>query len=441
MNNQTYWIDLTDLITWKGIHTGIPRVIYNLAKEYAKNENARFFYFDNRKHKFFEVDFTIVIPPTPVKGVKPKKNIEHYRVHAIIKAKHYYGRAVSEETRRKLNPLLKPLLRKSYLASKSMKESFQDRLRMPTSRIEVSFKPDDVIVIMGAGWGKPEIIPALHKVKKLIPIKIVHFVHDLIPIYHPQFFGPGFPKAYTEYIFDALTITDIVITNSEASKKDIIKFCEEACMKQPPIIKVRLSDTIHIPENVKEPEGLDDRDFIMTVGTIEVRKNHRLLYQSYKLAKQNGVTLPKLIIVGRPGWLVEDLLFEIQNDPETQDDIVILNGIHDSQLAWLYENCLFTVYPSVYEGWGMPIAESLAYGKLCIASNTSSMTEIAGELIDYFSPYDPVGCLEAIKKYVKPDTRKSREVAILAGYKSQSWQTTFKEIQLGIENNLTTERR
>ena len=136
--------------------------------------------------------------------------------------------------------------------------------------------------------------------------------------------------------------------------------------------------------------------FLLCVGTIEVRKNHALLYSTYKLADERGIELPPMVIVGRRGWLSEDIYEVMTHDPQTRAKFVFLHDATDEELAWLYRHCEFTVYPSFYEGWGLPIGESLAYGVPCVASRTSSMPEVAGELIPYFSPSSADECLEAI---------------------------------------------
>jgi glycosyltransferase involved in cell wall biosynthesis len=135
-----------------------------------------------------------------------------------------------------------------------------------------------------------------------------------------------------------------------------------------------------------------------------------------------------VVIVGRNGWLTDDIRYTITNDLEAREKILILNDINDRELLWLYKNCLFTIFPSFYEGWGMPIAESLAYGKLCISSNTSSMPEIAGDLIDYFSPYDTGELLERIIENLDEDVRQDKEKIIASHYKQTSWDTMFKQI-------------
>ena len=76
--------------------------------------------------------------------------------------------------------------------------------------------------------------------------------------------------------------------------------------------------------------------------------------------------------------------------------IAVAETPSDAELAFLYRNCRFTVFPSLYEGWGLPIGESLWFGKLCIASKTSSMPEVGGDLVDYVDPKDADSLQQAI---------------------------------------------
>ena len=110
----------------------------------------------------------------------------------------------------------------------------------------------------------------------------------------------------------------------------------------------------------------------------------------------------------------------------------VRDGVPDAELAAFYAHADFTVYPSRYEGWGLPVAESLANGKMCIASDASSIPEIAGDLIDYFSPYDAQACLDRIVEYLVPKTLAEKEAQIRQQYKSTSWDDTFTQVAAGL---------
>src|SRR5438045_6658259 len=96
--------------------------------------------------------------------------------------------------------------------------------------------------------------------------------------------------------------------------------------------------------------------------------------------------LPHLVIVGGVSWDGENTERFFKQDRRIEGLVHILDEIDDAALDRLYRNCLFTVYPSLYEGWGLPVGESLNYGKICIATNTSSVPEIAPALTDLLDP-------------------------------------------------------
>jgi glycosyltransferase involved in cell wall biosynthesis len=209
----------------------------------------------------------------------------------------------------------------------------------------------------------------------------------------------------------------------------MVKFCKEMLITPPPIEVIRLGDDFAQVEPIKPGiKSLKPGNFILCCGTVEVRKNHQLLYTAYKEGFRRGLKLPKLVIVGGKGWYTSDVVYQFTHDPAFRD-MVYIGGRSDQELEWLYQNSLFSIYPSVYEGWGLPIAESLAHGKLCLSSDTASMPEIAGDLIEYFSPYDPVGCLELVQKYMNKDVLQKKEKQITENYKPVSWDHTFDQVQ------------
>ena len=97
---------------------------------------------------------------------------------------------------------------------------------------------------------------------------------------------------------------------------------------------------------------------------------------------------PRLVMCGRRGWKVDSLYEMLEQDPWLRARVTMVPSADDADLAHLYEHALFTVYPSLYEGWGLPVGESAWFGKHCIASRLSSIPEVCGDLIEYFDPHD-----------------------------------------------------
>jgi glycosyltransferase involved in cell wall biosynthesis len=107
------------------------------------------------------------------------------------------------------------------------------------------------------------------------------------------------------------------------------------------------------------------------------------------------------VFAGRVGWLVADLMQQLDNTGWLDGRIVLVEDPTDAELATLYRGCLFTLFPSLYEGWGLPVTESLAFGKPCIASNVTAVPEAGGSLARYFDPENVAEATRVIRATIE----------------------------------------
>jgi glycosyltransferase involved in cell wall biosynthesis len=263
-------------------------------------------------------------------------------------------------------------------------------------------------------------------------------LYDLIPYKLPHFFPRYFPAVFQDWLAQMLALSDQIVTISENSRRDIADFIAEHRTKHPPIAVIRLGDTATIRAATARPQQLPENAgrYVLCVGTVEVRKNHALLYQLWRrLAAEHGAALPPLVIAGQPGWLTRELHYQIKWDPAIRDKIILLPDLTDGGLNWLYQNCLFTVFPSHYEGWGLPIAESLAHGKYCIASGTSAMPEVGGDLVSYHNPLDLAACRALVVRALFDEAyRIQREELIQRRFRPTSWQDCARSLWAILRN-------
>lgn len=411
-------VDATDLVTWSGSHGGVQRVVYAVTKElFLSGKQVDYIAFDASENRFYIIDFQAIydrIENTP-KTLQPNEPSVRKTVAERLYMRMKRNRIVSAAAR----PVKAVIKRHSSAAEIS------------PGRDWVEFTKEDDVLILGMAWENLNIQRVLGELRSSVGFHLIQLVYDLIICLYPQLHHPSNYLPYTTHIKGVIADSDKLLAISESTKKDILKFAKQEHLPQPYVEVIRLGDELlKKDKNHKKPviDGLK-KDFILCVGTVEVRKNHTLLYYAYKLAEEKGVKLPQLIIIGGSGWYSGDIQYLIETDPAMRDKIKIIHGVADDGLAWLYENCQFTVYPSMYEGWGLPIAESLAYGKLCLASSTSSMTEIAGEMIDYFSPFDTLECMEKISRYSSDGVAlKKMQDKIRSNYKTTTWSKTAKQI-------------
>ncbi len=310
----------------------------------------------------------------------------------------------------------------------------------------LSLGPSDLVVTLGGGWIQKNSAEICERMKQAMGFRSVHLIYDMIPLKHPQFFPEFMYPEFDRWMVPTIRYMDLALAISEHTKRDLAEFCQQRGLPVPPTEVIRLGEGISpdpAPDYPPVTEAFDPNEpFVLCVGTLEVRKNHQLLYHAWRrLAERKTPNLPRLVVIGSKGWLADDILHMIRHDPLTCERISIIPHCDDAQLRWLFQRCLFTVYPSHYEGWGLPIAESLAFGKHCICSNTSSMPEIAPGLVDMHDPCDLLGCMELIQRALDPEYRASREAEIRRKFVHTPWTETARQFAACLDRHFGTTLR
>jgi hypothetical protein len=408
--NPSLWIDLTDLAAWRGPFTGIQQTVFNLACRYADRPYVGFLKYDEFQQRFATIDFAQVR--------QQLANIDTGIRGQIVQA--------AQGAFDSLPPVVRNLVPTGFL--KHMR-ALMERALCPqlTTEAPVPLGPDCIVLIPGMGWYHAPMLPELCRLKRQVGFRLAAVIHDLVPVYHPQLYPDDFPRRFRQHMLDLMTNSNALFAVSRATQTDVRRFCESERLRMPDTRVFQLGDSLASVAPVAPEPSPTPGNFILTVG-LEWRKNAFLLYQMLKLAAQEGHKLPLLVIAGRPSWVKGDHEFIMRLltcDPEVRDRVQILSGVDDARLTWLYQNCRFTLFPSLCEGWGLPVAESLRQGKLCLASSASSLPEVGGELAEYASPYDPRGFLNLVRHYLDPQRLAERESAIRARYCPHDWDAAF----------------
>jgi glycosyltransferase involved in cell wall biosynthesis len=273
-------------------------------------------------------------------------------------------------------------------------------------------------------WDYPDYIKILHKLKRN-DLKIFVLLYDCIPFKLPHSFGPNFALKFNEWLKEVVEIGANFITISESSKSDILEFCSSQEISfTGDIFVIKLGDCI-LSNKVSRYNININEPFILCVGTIEYRKNHQLILDAYRVLLRKGVSnLPKVVVVGKQGWMDNHIIHQIQHDTLIKDYFLVLTDVTDDELRYLYKNCLFTLYPSFYEGWGLPVAESFAYGKMCLHSNVTSMPEICSKVSVMLDPSDPFELANQLNDFIHNNNQvKYYEELIQKYYKRQNWSS------------------
>ena len=293
----------------------------------------------------------------------------------------------------------------------------------------------DLLFSAGANWDDEGFEDAVEELRSRGGRYAVLF-HDAIPFVLPHSFGPGFADIFLAWLERTLRLSDMIFANSINSKKDVVRFAESRALTISPVTVIRFGDALSSKIDYGAPSALRVTGrYILTVGTLEFRKNHIVLLNAYRmLLRRGGIDLPELIIIGRKGWMDSDVAYQLEHDEVLRGKIRILGDVTDAELDSLYRNCMFTVYPALYEGWGLPISESLGYGKLCVTSRSSSMVEIAPELTPFADPLRPeewaahIGLLAG-----DPALLAEKTAAVVSGYRPTDWRESAATVLSSIQ--------
>ena len=296
----------------------------------------------------------------------------------------------------------------------------------------------DLFFSIGLQWHHGAI--HAYRLKQRTGVRVIEACYDTIPIDFPEYAGSA-KQPFAEHFTCIAHTADLVFAISDTTRADLAAFyARVGALHVPPIRTVHLAtpgtqapDSSGLPDD--ERELLDrlhrDGDYVLYVSTFETRKNHRLLLQIWKeLHKQRGERCPALVFVGMFGWGVNDLWAEIQaSDVWAAGRVVMLHHVSDALLAHLYRGCLFTVFPSFYEGWGLAATESLAYGKLAITSDAPALREATQGLCPSIHPLDFPRWLGTVTHYLDdPAARGIAEARIRATYQARHWDTFSREL-------------
>ena len=191
-------------------------------------------------------------------------------------------------------------------------------------------------------------------------------------------------------------------------------------------------------QRVRQIYGIDG-DYILSVGSIQPRKNLARLVRAYALLRRNRSAdkLPKLVLVGKCAWLYDETLRAL-DETNIKDTVVLTGYVPESDLPALYSGALCFVYPSYFEGFGLPPLEAMKCGAPVIVGNRTSLPEVVGDAALAIDPFDINAIASALKKLVN-DSGLRRELSIKGQCRASefNWRETARKT-LGVYKEVAT---
>lgn len=302
--------------------------------------------------------------------------------------------------------------------------------------------PGDVVVCLGNSSGDSAYCRHMDSAKRAYGIRFCVLIHDIIPAVAPDLGRPQ-ETGFQQWLADTVSICDVMFAVSAYSRATLLDYGRRQGWRVPPVEVLRLGNGFSRQPSMRAIRtALFPERFVMFVSTLNFRKNHRLLVQVWRrLVDQHGsADVPPLLFIGRLGWRAGEMLADIKADKHLDGKIIVLTDVSDSELQEAYRRCLFTLYPSLYEGWGFPVAESLGHGKFCVASNRTSLPEAGGEFADYFDPADEDDAVAKIERALfEPGYLAAREARIREAYRPPGWEDCAQRLIAALDRRFAPE--
>ena len=249
--------------------------------------------------------------------------------------------------------------------------------------------PGDVLLALGTPWLTPGYAARVARARRR-GLRFALLIHDIIPARHPEWFDPALLAAFADGMHRVIPQADAILTVSRATAADLARFAATAGIPlaaTPGPIAMGAGFAAPSVEHAA-PTRRPAAPYVLCVSTIEARKNHALLLRVWHrlLRDLPADDVPTLVFAGRIGSLTQDVVAQARIPSFLSGKLVVIEDATDPDLASLYRGCMFTVYPSLYEGWGLPVTESFRFGRPAIISRATSLPEAGGRLARYFDP-------------------------------------------------------
>lgn len=300
---------------------------------------------------------------------------------------------------------------------------------------------------MGAGsifldiegsWFDPEpraeLLPRLRS-EGVDPIVLVH---DVMPIIHPEWFDPRQIRVFEDWLMAHLRNSRRFLSNSECTANDLRSVARAMGIQSDlDVIAIPLgadfSETPPIAVDLPSEIGR----FIIVVGTIEPRKNQQIVLDVFDELRHQYPDLG-LVLVGKEGWMVDDLVARIRTHEEFGHRLQWLGGIDDGELTWLYENAFLSITPSLYEGLGVPVIEALHHGCPTLSSTGGALPEAGTGFSELFDPHDTESLATMVLRHLEDASYHANQVELASQYIPPTWVETTRAVAQAIRSVAST---
>jgi glycosyltransferase involved in cell wall biosynthesis len=444
------FLDISTLLRWVGPPVGIMRVEAELTRYVMERRpDIGFIAYDSRVHDYrpvkramvpqliagdLFVDFTGAPDPRSVPRRGLSERLSRWDQHLLyVRRPRRAGILTLEWLRTKVAPSQRRHVEsvQSLLLNDRYRRMFFDPQGRRRSMVEYASLLEDrppalrgaTILAPGSEWNtkNPD---RLLEVKQREGFRLIMVCYDLIPILFPQFYQQRDHDVFDNYFRKAIGFVDKFVCISGCTARDIEAFAAKHGQHVSTSVQPLASELLQA-RDAELPTSLQRGRYALYVSTIEPRKNHELLHRVWHRLLARGVPQKRdfqLVFVGRPGWNTDALMRQLDDDAASGRHFHYLSHVDDSLLNRLYRDAAFCLYPSLYEGYGLPVVEAFAHGRAVIASNAGSLPEVVEDMSPSLPPDDDDAWYRTLCQWIEePALVAAYEAKIANGFTRRSW--------------------
>ena len=442
---QTIWVDVEDLFEYFIANprpSGIQRLAFEIMRELVKADATVRFARRAEDTGVHEVPWEavedlfagratrrsiVLSPPRP-----PRWQVAWRRLPAENRDRLLRAIVFQKESARNVHALLR-LLRPRTPAPRQVRPRPQTGPASP-------LRPGDHFLVLGSPWAVPGFPDHIEQLKTRFGVVVSLLLYDLIPVRNPEWCTRHAVALFDNWLGATLPLCDRLMAISRHTARDVEAYAREegiALAGPVAVVPVGTGFTDVAPHRsnapAAKPLGLPrPGSYVLFVSTLEGRKNHALLFRVWRrlmedvrTGRRPAASVPDLVFAGRVGWLVSDLMTQLDNTGWLAGRVRLIRDPTDDELRALYAGCLFTVLPSLSEGWGLPLTESLAAGKPCLAACTTALPEAGGAICRYFDPDDTASAYDAVAALLdEPGAIAAWERDVRHSFRPTPWADT-----------------
>lgn len=270
-------------------------------------------------------------------------------------------------------------------------------------------------------------LPSHGKWVRQCGLRPVYFIHDLIPITHPQYCTPHAVRRHRGRVVNALKTACGIVVNSRSTAHELRTFAHQETLPLPPLTVAPLA----IGDRAMRQTAIaGDRPYFLCLGTIDERKNHRLLLDVWlRLIVELGVDAPRLVIVGQWGARSSAVRDMWKRHPALRRYVTLITRCNDEAVRGWLAGAQALLMPTLAEGFGLPMVEAMASGTPVIASDLSCFHEISQGIPRLLDPADRAAWFNAILEFPEPGGERQRQFRLLDHYRPPVWDDHFGAVE------------